>query len=137
MGRIKENALISPVIGILIFPIIYLLFKLGYSPVSMAWVLLMFYAFLGLIVKPILLVKIVEYNWNDIWEVFKPCFLVTIIAVPIPLYMTLQCSDPSILYSTSILIVTLMVTTFSIYFGGIDKETRKKILGFIRTKIRR
>ncbi len=137
MGRIKENALISPVIGILIFPIIYLLFKLGYSPVSMAWVLLMFYAFLGLIVKPILLVKIVEYNWNDIWEVFKPCFLVTIIAVPIPLYMTLQCTDPSILYSTSILIVTLMVTTFSIYFWGIDKETRKKILGFIRTKIRR
>ena len=137
MGRIKENALISPVIGILIFPIIYLLFKLGYSPVSMAWVLLMFYAFLGLIVKPILLVRFVGYTWKDIWSVFKPCFLVTIIAEPIPLYMTLQCTDPSILYFTSILMVTLMVTTFSIYFGGIDKETRKKILSFIRTKIRR
>ena len=94
-------------------------------------------AVLGLVVKPILLVKIVEYNWNDIWEVFKPCFLVTIIAVPIPLYLTLHCTDPSILYSTSILMVTLMVTTFSIYFWGIDKETRRKILSFIRTKIHR
>lgn len=136
-GQLKENALISPPILFVTFPIIYVLFRLGCSPVVLSWASLISYAILGLVVKPILLVKIVEYNWNDIWEVFKPCFLVTIIAVPIPLYMTLHCTDPSILYSTSILMVTLMVTTFSIYFGGIDKETRKKILSFIRTKIRR
>ena len=136
-GQLKENALISPPILFVTFPVIYVLFRMGYSPVVLSWASLISYAILGLIVKPILLVKIVEYNWNDIWEVFKPCFLVTIIAVPIPLYMTLHCTDPSILYSTSILMVTLMVTTFSIYFGGIDKETRKKILSFIRTKIHR
>ena len=32
-GRIKENALISPLIGFLVFPIVYLLFKSGYTPV--------------------------------------------------------------------------------------------------------
>lgn len=137
MGRIKENALISPVIGILIFPIIYLLFKLGYSPVSMAWVLLMFYAFLGIIVKPILLVRIVGYTWKDIWSVFKPCLVVTILAVPIPLYMTTQGPLSSISYSFTILIVTLFVTSLSIYVFGIDRDTRKKILSFIRNKISR
>ena len=32
MGRLKENAIISPSIGILVLPVSYLLFKLGYPP---------------------------------------------------------------------------------------------------------
>lgn len=56
-GRLKENALISPTLGLIRFPIIYFLFKAGYSPVALSWASLLTYAVLGLIVKPILVVK--------------------------------------------------------------------------------
>ena len=89
-GQLKENALNSPPILFVTFPVIYVLFRMGYSPVVLSWASLISYAILGLIVKPILLVKIVGYNWRDIWSVFKPCIVVTILAVPIPLNMTTQ-----------------------------------------------
>lgn len=65
------------------------------------------YAILGVIVKPILLVKIVGYRWSDIWSVFRPL--------------------SSIYYSFAILVVTLIVTSVSIYVCGIDRDTRKNL----------
>lgn len=56
-GRLRENALISPTLGFISFPIIYFLFKAGYSPVALSWASLLTYAVLGVIVKPILVVK--------------------------------------------------------------------------------
>ena len=136
-GQLKENALITPIILFVNFPIIYILFKMGYSPIVLSWISMISYAILGVIVKPILLVKIVGYRWSDIWSVFRPCFLVTILSIPIPLCMTAKGPLSSIYYSFAILVVTLIVTSVSIYVCGIDRDTRKKILGFIRTKIRR
>lgn len=79
-GQLRENALISPVLGLLCFPIVYILFKHGASPVSLSWVMLIYYAILGIIVKPILLVKIVDYHWNEIIPIILRCLLVAIIA---------------------------------------------------------
>ena len=100
---------------------------MGYSPIVLSWISMISYAILGLIVKPILLVKIVGYNWSDIWSVFKPCFLVTILAIPIPLCMTAKGPLSSIYYSFAILVVTLIVTSVSIYVCGIDRDTRKNL----------
>lgn len=136
-GQLKENALITPIILFVNFPIIYILFKMGYSPIVLSWISMISYAILGVIVKPILLVKIVGYRWSDIWSVFRPCFLVTILAIPIPLCMTAKGPLSSIYYSFAILVVTLIVTSVSIYVCGIDRDTRKKILSFIRNKISR
>ena len=45
-GRIRENALISPTLGFLAFPITYILFRIGCSPTSLAVILLINYAIL-------------------------------------------------------------------------------------------
>ena len=37
-GRIKENALISPMISLLSFPVVFVLFKMGASPLALSWV---------------------------------------------------------------------------------------------------
>lgn len=60
-------ALISPTLGFISFPIIYILFKMGYSPISLSWANLITYAIIGVIIKPILIIKIVNYSWKDIW----------------------------------------------------------------------
>ena len=83
-GQIRENALISPTLGFLAFPVVYIMFRYGCSPISLAWVMLILYALLGLIVKPLLLIRIVGYTWEDIFTVFRPCSKVTFFSIPIP-----------------------------------------------------
>jgi len=139
-GQIKENALISPTIGFLCFPIIYLLFKWGFSPISLAWVLLFSNAIVGLIVKPILVVKIVNYTWKDIFSVFIPCFKVSLFSIPIPaiLYVMQNTLFPStIIRSLCLTGISILCVGTASWFLGIKKEMRLKFLNIVENKIKR
>lgn len=137
-GQIKENALTSPTLGLLIFPISYLLFRIGCSPVALAWAMLALYAFLGLVQKPILLIKIVGYTWKDIFMVFWPCLKVTLVSVPIPLIVMIIFNNlyinKYILFIIHVLISTSSVG-LTVWFLGLNKEMRTKILLFVKSKI--
>lgn len=139
-GQIRENALISPSVGFIAFPVIYLLFKFGFSPISMAVVLLLVYAILGLIVKPLLIIKIVDYKWSDIFKVFAPCLKVSIISCIIPclLYSTRETLFTNSLLQFVVLTgVSILSVAATVWVFGLDKETRKKLVEFIKKKINR
>lgn len=137
-GRIKDNAMISPTIGFLVYPIVYILFNYGYSPIVLAWALLLCYALISLVVKPILIIKIVDYTWKDVMQVFIPCLKVTIASVPLPYLLYIYQSELFagkisrffLLTSVSVICVIL-----SIWLLGLDKETKTKIQIFIKRKI--
>ena len=131
-GQLRENALISPTLGFLMFPIVYILFKMGYSPVVLSWVSLIVYAMLGIIVKPILIVKIANYKLKDIFDVFKYCLLVTIFSVPIPLYMYYVRNTFTLIYSICILFVTIFIFTMCVCILGTNKKEKQKILEFVK-----
>lgn len=135
-GRLKENALISPTIGFLSFPIVYLLFKNGFSPVAMSWASLITYALLGLIVKPLLVIKIVGYTWKDIFSVFVPCLKVTAVAVIVPmlsfLYLTFDNQFASLLTIGSISILSVGL---SVWVLGLNKEMKAKVVEVVKKKI--
>ena len=133
-GRLKENALLSPTLGFIQFPIIYLLFKIGCSPVSLSWTSLITYAILGLIVKPILIVRIAEYRWCEILQVFKSCLLVTVAALPVPIYSSYCLDTAKIINDIYVLIITFVSVAICIYTIGIDKATRQKAVAFIYNK---
>lgn len=139
-GQIKENALTSPTLGLLIFPICYFLFLLGCSPVAMAWSMMALYAFLGLVQKPILLIKIVDYSWQDILSVFKPCILVTLLSCPIPILFYIE-RDTIFTNAWIKFIVLVLVAVINVavaaYFLGMNKEMRKKIDDIIISKLKR
>lgn len=127
-GRLKENALISPTLGFIQFPIIYLLFKMGCSPIALSWASLITYTILGLIVKPILIVRIADYRLNDILQVFKSCLLVTFAAIPIPIFI-FNCLDTNkIMDSMSVMVITFVSVVISIYTLGLDKKTRQILI---------
>lgn len=132
-GRLRENALISPVLGLLQFPLVYALFKMGYSPILLSWVNLCLYALLGLVVKPILLVRIVGYKWADIGMVFKSCVIVTICALPFPLLLVyfVDVDSLNILRVIVLVVFLALVVVMSVYFVGIDKKTRTAIKSII------
>ena len=131
-GQLRENALISPTVLFIVFPIVYIFFKFGASPVALSWITLTGYALLGLVIKPILIVRIARYRWKDVLGVFKSCLMVSIVALPIPIYLYLRLN----LYYLNTIVITLLVSIMSIYIFGIDKESKKIILEFIKSKFK-
>lgn len=135
-GRLKENALLSPTVLFLVFPIVYILFRCGCSPIVLSWAYLLAFAILGLIVKPLLLVRIVEYNWRDIIQVFLPCCFVSL-AIAFFSFLVDSALSPNSIggYLVEIVLFEIIVCGVS-YTIGIDKDMKKKIIGFILSKLK-
>jgi O-antigen/teichoic acid export membrane protein len=137
-GRIRENALISPTLGFIQFPIVYLLFKMGCSPVSLSWASLITYALLGLLIKPLLVIKIADYKWSDVLSVFKPCLLVTIAAIPIPfavmLMMDYYCKYEFLSFMT-IVIVAVLSVALSVWLWGLDAGMKKMARDYFHERV--
>ena len=131
-GRLKENALISPTFGLIRFPIIYLLFKFGFSPVTLSWASLISYAMLGLIVKPILIIKIVDYKWKDIFSVFVPCLKVVVWSLPIPLLLYYKLENETITSFIVMVTVSGLSVLLAVWFVGLEKEMRKVLIEKIK-----
>ena len=136
-GQIRENALISPTIGLIRFPIIYLLFRWGASPVALSWASLITYILSGLIIKPILIIKIVDYTWHDIFSVFIPCLKVTIASLPLSLmaYCLLKDNNSTILSFCTITIVSVLSVICASWYIGMNKAMRQDIIKTINSKI--
>ena len=136
-GRLKENALVSPLILYLAFPMIYFLFKVGYSPVALSWAYLVCFALIGMIVKPILIVQIANYNWKGIVAVFGSCTIVSIVSV-IPSYLIDKAIDSSTIagFFIEAVLIVLVVCAASFVFG-IDKSMRDTLKNMIDSKINR
>ena len=134
-GRLKENALMSPTLLFVQFPIVYFMFKSGFSPVALSWASLITYAILGLIVKPILIIKIVDYTWKDIFSVFVPCLKVVTCSVPIPLMLYYFFQDDTLLTFALIVLVSVFSVAITTWVIGMDKAMRVKLGGMIWKKI--
>lgn len=138
-GRIRENAMISPTILFLLFPIVYLLYKNGAPPTILSWGLLVSYAILGLIVKPLLIIKIAGYKRKDILSVFWDCFKVVVIAAIVPFILAYYANgmfDSVILKFIVLVIVSLTSVGVTVWFIGFTPALRSMVLSFIRGKIK-
>lgn len=135
-GRIKENAMISPTIGLLRFPVVFVLFQLGFSPLALSWASLITFAFAGCVIKPVLIVKIADYSWSEILSVFRRCLLVSIVAIPIPLvaYLTLDI-DNNIIYAGYVLILSISCACSSIWFLGMTKPMKQLLIKSVKIKL--
>lgn len=131
-GRLKENALISPTLGFVIFPITYFLFKLGYSPLVLSWTSLGVYAILGCLVKPILIIKIANYKWRDVLSVYRPCMIVTILSFPIPVYLGHLLDTTNVFYFILVFLISVLTVVVVVYLFGLNKGIRRKIIKKIR-----
>ena len=135
-GRVKENALISPFILSLQFPVIYIAFKLGGSPVFLSYAGIMATLILAIIVKPLLLVKMAGYNWDDIKTVFIPCCKTAIAAFIPSLFVAHFLSKDYWQYAV-LLVIVMAIVIFCILYIGIRGDQRIEILNLIKNKILR
>lgn len=135
-GRLRENALTSPTLGFMIFPITYVLFKLGYSPLVLSWTSLVVYAILGIIVKPWLIIKIVDYKCSEIWNVYRSCLVVTLVSLPVPIIIYRLLDTSELLNFIIVGFVCLLSIGITVFFFGIDIAMRKKVVGAVMKKIK-
>lgn len=139
-GRLKENALLSPTVLFLTFPVVYTFFKLGCSPVVLSWATMIAYMVIGLVIKPILVIRLVNYTWRDIFLVFIPCLKVTLAALPIPMlannYLdTLQ--FPMLVNFFFIVAVSVTSVGFASWFFGLTSDMRVRVKEAIEKRLRK
>lgn len=130
-GQLRENALFSPLCLFVNFCVVYLLFKMGASPVALSWSTMVSYAVIGLLVKPILLIRFVNYSWRDILSVIIPCMKVALLSVPLPLlvyYYLKKVSYSEIFTFLLIVFVCIITSVCIIWFFGLTHEVRSKLL---------
>lgn len=138
-GQIRENALISPTLGFLAIIITYILFRLGCSPESLAWTMLVDYILLGLIIKPILIIKIVGYTWSDVMKVFRPCLYVSIAGsiIPVIMYSYRNSLFPNTIFQfVGLTAVSILSVAIAVWFIGMDKGMKEKLLLLIKSKLK-
>lgn len=134
-GRLRENALTAPILCFMIFPITYVLFKLGYSPLVLSWTSLIVYAILGIVQKPWLLTKMVDYRWTEIWNVYRTCLLVTLISLPVPVLLY-RALDTTYLHNLIFVGLSCILSIgITVYLFGINATMKAKVKEYIRRRL--
>lgn len=126
-GQIRENAIFTSSTGFLTLIIIFVLFKCDFPAISLAWCILLEEAFLALIVKPLLIIKIANYKWIDIWNVFIPCLKTSILAVIIPTmlyYVLRRYNINEYFHLTIISFISTIATSISVWTIGLDPDVK-------------
>lgn len=137
-GQIRENAIASFIVLLGGFGLIYLMFVLGFSPVSSAVVMFGAMSVISFIVKPILLVKIVGYPLKPIINVYAVCFRVTLLAVPIPLAaFVVLLSSNEILRFVVIVVLSVLSVCLSAWFAGLNDSMKNAVKQMILKKLHR
>lgn len=134
-GNVKNFFLITSLIEMVVFPVTWLFFHLGYPPYTpfiayiFVYIIVLFTKLL--IMKSLLNFPVILY----VKEVLARITYVTICAVIIPIYC-LYVFESSFLRFILIVMVCTICTSVSIYFLGLTKSERLRITNFALKKIR-
>jgi len=137
-GKIRENALISTLVAFVSFALTYVFLRLGYSPLTTSYLAIIKSMIIGVIVKPIMLVKILHYNWRDFLSLFLPCFLVTICSLPIPtlFYMLeYQSSSSNVWMFLAMVFIAGASIVCSIWFLGLTPVMKEQVTGLVKSRL--
>ncbi len=137
-GKIKQNAIVSPIIALMGFPLCYLLFKLGYSPIAMSWCYIGVYAIIGFFVKPILLKRYANYSYKKMAYTMQQCLFVFLPVIA--LFYAFDNYVKPVLHPLGYLFLSFFASTLTIvlcvYLWGLEKNLRDKIVYIILHKIK-
>lgn len=133
-GRLKENAIICPVMDFLGLAIVYIVYLMDGSVLVIAWMMLILTFVQGVIVKPWLAVKMFGFLWTDFFSIFLNNLKVTIISTVLPLTIYLSFRSSVILNITLIVLSVLTVAVVSFYVG-LNTTERTKLIELVTAKL--
>ena len=136
-GKIKFLNFTSGVSSVaLSLPLTYILFKLG-CPFWSMLVVQLFVTIICNILEVVSLHRNVHFGyWDYFKKVYIRSFLVAILSAIIPVFLILILPS-NFLRMLLVVSVSLMISSITIYFIGLDKETQLMVTDFIKKKVRR
>lgn len=129
-GRLKENALICPAMDIVAFVIVFVIYQMGGSVLTIAWTLLILTITQGMIVKPWLAVCLHGYKWGDFTSIFARNSLVLFCSLIPPLFLVYICND-TIFTSLLLMLVSIISVLFWGYLFGFNKADKQSFNAMI------
>lgn len=138
VGRLKFNSIACALVSICAIPVAYIMFKLGFSPIAVAVIVLVTDVIISIIIKPWAMVRGAGYTWRELMLIFVKIGVVTIFSLPFSILAYLWLPnhlDSSLLVNAVIVLACVFNTITAIWFIGIDKMDRDKLINFIKLKI--
>jgi len=134
-GRIKKFMMIDSVFILMNFILAYIFLKLEYSPVSVPLIYISVNVFRYVLYlrfsKNLINLSISQY----IHRVYIKSFIVTLISIPLPIFISFYVEGWTSLFATSGSFILLFLSS-SIFFG-LDMNERAMIFGMIKKKFKR
>lgn len=135
-GKIKKYQLIVGGLGMTIFPLVYITYKMGF-PVEIAYIIHFSIFILQLISrlflsKEMINLPILFFVKNVIVQIITIAIISSII--PVSIYLS---NEQTIIRFIIILFTSFFATTVSIYFLGLDKNERAMVNTYFHTMIRK
>ena len=134
-GQLKQNALVSPTVGFLVVPSAYMLFRMGYSPLIISYLLTATYAILGFIIKPILVCCIADYKPKDVVYMLVRCICVGLLTGGVVYMATRSIVCVSYLDILEVCVISFSISVLFIFAIGIKHKERGMLIKFLKSKI--
>lgn len=137
-GKIRNYQIVVSGIILCIVPIGYLALRLGFDAPSVFYITIVFSAISGF-VRFLYCRKQLGYSLRGMFKnSLLPVFGVTSVALPLPIFLKLQCFRADTLLSFVVLcIVAVIITFFAAWFVGLKSNERDMVITMIKTKIHR
>lgn len=135
LGKIRENQLYGSISYISILPISYLLYKIGYPPITMFIIQIIITIIVDFIINIYLLKLITGFDTKKYYKrMIIPITKVTLCSIffPLLLFFTINESTIRLLVVVFSSIVSVIL---SVYFLGLDINLRNNISNIIKQKI--
>lgn len=135
-GKVKSNALISPMFYVVQFVVVYLLFKCGFSPITLSIAGIITSMVAAFLAKPILLKKQAGYTYSEVYLTISRCLIVSVCTIILPLLLE-QLNFDGLILSLVKALINFVSALGVIFIIGFNAKDKNKIHGFIKNKISR
>lgn len=133
-GRLKKYSLVITSVAILEFPLVWIAFSLGATPLY-AYYIYVFVKIAALIARMYLMEEMVHLKVKMyVAHVFLPIILTTIVGMVVPVMLNLV-MEPSLLRLLVVSVVSVLSVGISALYLGMTEGERQVILNSVRTVI--
>lgn len=134
-GKIRNYELVMGIMALSNFPLVWIAFKLGASPVY-AYIIYFSIYFLMIFVRLYLVKDLIQMStWMYVKEVFLRVLLVGTLSFSIPFLIT-RIQNDSIYRLIVVCVVSVLCSLMFISLLGMKKEERRQVLGYIRRRLK-
>ena len=132
-GKIRNYELVMGLMALSNFPIVWIAFKLGASPVA-AYIVYFFVYFVMVFVRLYMVKDLIHMSaWTYVKEVFLRVAIVGILSLSLPFLIT-YLEEDSFLRLVEVCAVSALGTIGSVLIFGMKRDEKKLVFGFIKKK---